>query len=153
MRQFTCRRAADVSDALSAIAQPESKFLGGGTNLVDLMKMGVERPGRLIDITPTASTGSAVHAACRALREKLFQLATNDTRSPLHGRAVQDLALEGDRLVVRGTSRGEKLQTLFARHGQKFLEARAGLSLVARRTAIRCTRLERNSPKCAWMRC
>jgi len=51
MRQFAYQRAADASDALSAIAQPESKFLGGGTNLVDLMKMGVERPVRLIDIT------------------------------------------------------------------------------------------------------
>jgi hypothetical protein len=51
MRSFTYRRAADVNDALPEIAQPESKFLGGGTNLVDLMKMGVERPARLIDIT------------------------------------------------------------------------------------------------------
>ena len=52
--------------------------------------------------------------------------AVNDARSPLHGRAAQDLMIEGDRLVVRGTSRGERLQTLFARHGQKFLEAQAG---------------------------
>ena len=51
MRSFTYRRAADVNDALSEIAQPESKFLGGGTNLVDLMKIGVEGPARLIDIT------------------------------------------------------------------------------------------------------
>ncbi len=31
-------------------ANPKAKFLGGGTNLVDLMKMGVERPEQLIDI-------------------------------------------------------------------------------------------------------
>ncbi|MDQ3545138.1 MAG: xanthine dehydrogenase family protein subunit M [Verrucomicrobiota bacterium] len=31
-------------------ANPKAKFLGGGTNLVDLMKMGVERPGQLVDI-------------------------------------------------------------------------------------------------------
>src|SRR5205085_5355406 len=57
MRPFTYHRAADVSDAVSGIAQPEAKFLGGGTNLVDLMKMGVERPAHLIDITriPTAA--------------------------------------------------------------------------------------------------
>jgi xanthine dehydrogenase YagS FAD-binding subunit len=51
MRPFTYSRAATVSDAVAAIAQPETKFLGGGTNLVDLMKNGVERPARLVDIT------------------------------------------------------------------------------------------------------
>jgi xanthine dehydrogenase YagS FAD-binding subunit len=30
--------------------QPESKFLGGGTNLVDLMKMGVAQPAHLVDL-------------------------------------------------------------------------------------------------------
>ncbi len=29
---------------------PNAKFLGGGTNLIDLMKMGVERPAQLVDI-------------------------------------------------------------------------------------------------------
>ena len=31
-------------------ADPQAKFLGGGTNLIDLMKMGVETPDRLVDI-------------------------------------------------------------------------------------------------------
>ena len=31
--------------------RPHTKILGGGTNLLDLMKMGVERPQRLVDIT------------------------------------------------------------------------------------------------------
>ena len=31
--------------------QPHTKILGGGTNLLDLMKMGVERPQRLVDVT------------------------------------------------------------------------------------------------------
>ena len=36
---------------MSAIAaKPHAKFLGGGTNLIDLMKMGVETPAQLIDI-------------------------------------------------------------------------------------------------------
>ncbi len=51
MRPFVYIRAGNVGDAVTAIGQPESKFLGGGTNLVDLMKMGVERPTRLVDIT------------------------------------------------------------------------------------------------------
>lgn len=41
-----------VNDADAAIhaAGPLDKFLGGGTNLIDLMKQGVERPPKLIDI-------------------------------------------------------------------------------------------------------
>src|SRR6476661_2483693 len=51
MNPFTYSRAATVDDAVAEIAQPQSKPLGGGTNLIDLMKMGVEKPGRLVDIT------------------------------------------------------------------------------------------------------
>ena len=51
MRQFAYSRAADVDAAIKAKAQnAEIKFLAGGTNLVDLMKMGVERPIQLVDI-------------------------------------------------------------------------------------------------------
>ncbi|MEV5412563.1 xanthine dehydrogenase family protein subunit M [Thermopolyspora sp. NPDC052614] len=52
MRDFGYLRAPDVETALRAItAEPEARFLGGGTNLVDLMRAGVENPGTLIDIT------------------------------------------------------------------------------------------------------
>lgn len=51
MNPFTYSRAADAQSALRGIAaSPQAKFLGGGTNLVDLMKMGVERPEQLVDI-------------------------------------------------------------------------------------------------------
>ena len=52
MRPIDYERAGSVSEAIRAHARdPQSKFLGGGTNLVDLMKYDVERPARLIDIT------------------------------------------------------------------------------------------------------
>src|SRR5437016_3573305 len=51
MNPFTYSRVADASQAVSAVAaKPHTKFLGGGTNLIDLMKMGVETPAQLIDI-------------------------------------------------------------------------------------------------------
>ncbi|WP_405664766.1 xanthine dehydrogenase family protein subunit M [Streptomyces sp. NBC_01166] len=51
MREFGYERAVDVSGALALLdADPDARFLGGGTNLVDLMKTGVERPGRLVDV-------------------------------------------------------------------------------------------------------
>jgi xanthine dehydrogenase YagS FAD-binding subunit len=52
MNPLTYERASTVADAIRAHArQPDSSFLGGGTNLVDLMKYGVEQPRHLIDVT------------------------------------------------------------------------------------------------------
>ncbi|GAA4794078.1 xanthine dehydrogenase family protein subunit M [Streptomyces ziwulingensis] len=51
MREFGYRRADDVPGAVALLAaDPEARFLGGGTNLVDLMKTGVERPALLVDV-------------------------------------------------------------------------------------------------------
>ncbi|GAB3204299.1 FAD binding domain-containing protein [Nocardia tengchongensis] len=51
MKEFAYRRATDVDEALRlAAAGGDTRFLGGGTNLVDLMKNGVEAPERLIDV-------------------------------------------------------------------------------------------------------
>ncbi|MGI8957107.1 MAG: FAD binding domain-containing protein [Chthoniobacterales bacterium] len=51
MTPFSYSRASDPQTAISGVAaNPKAKFLGGGTNLVDLMKMGVERPEQLVDI-------------------------------------------------------------------------------------------------------
>jgi xanthine dehydrogenase YagS FAD-binding subunit len=51
MNPFAYSRASDPNDAVSGIAaKPHAKFLGGGTNLIDLMKMGAETPDTLIDI-------------------------------------------------------------------------------------------------------
>ncbi|AVH60275.1 MULTISPECIES: FAD binding domain-containing protein [Streptomyces] len=51
MREFGYERVLDVSGAVALLGDdPDARFLGGGTNLVDLMKAGVERPARLIDV-------------------------------------------------------------------------------------------------------
>src|SRR5436190_15795900 len=51
MNPFTYSHAADADQAVTAISsKPQGKFLGGGTNLIDLMKMGVETPNELVDI-------------------------------------------------------------------------------------------------------
>src|SRR6266403_470568 len=52
MINFQYARAHDVRDAVRQIAgDPNAKFIAGGTNLIDLMKMDVERPTKVIDIT------------------------------------------------------------------------------------------------------
>ena len=52
MISFEYSRAGNVADAVRQMAaSPAAKFVAGGTNLVDLMKMDVERPARLIDVS------------------------------------------------------------------------------------------------------
>lgn len=51
MREFGYERVVDVSGAVALLgAAPDARILGGGTNLIDLMKAGVERPALLIDV-------------------------------------------------------------------------------------------------------
>ncbi|MFJ2880642.1 FAD binding domain-containing protein [Streptomyces sp. NPDC086796] len=52
MKPFAYLRARSADEAVQqSAARPGAVFLGGGTNLVDLMKLGVETPELLIDIT------------------------------------------------------------------------------------------------------
>jgi len=50
MKAFTYERAKDAQGAAQAAARPGAKFLAGGTNLLDLMKIEVETPTHLIDV-------------------------------------------------------------------------------------------------------
>lgn len=51
MRAFTFERAGSIrSAAESASNNPEAKFIAGGTNLLDLMKLEIEMPTHLIDV-------------------------------------------------------------------------------------------------------
>ena len=43
-------RPSTVAEAVAAAAEPGAAFLAGGTNFVDLMRVGVARPSRLVDI-------------------------------------------------------------------------------------------------------
>jgi xanthine dehydrogenase YagS FAD-binding subunit len=52
MRPFTYERAESPAGAAKAAAEtPGARFLAGGTNLLDLMKLEIERPGHLIDVS------------------------------------------------------------------------------------------------------
>ena len=51
MNPFAYQRASSTADALNAISGRDARFLGGGTNLVDLMKLNVEHPATLVDVT------------------------------------------------------------------------------------------------------
>src|SRR5712672_1837130 len=51
MKNFDYVRPATISDAVATAAEPGAAYLASGTNLLDLMKGGITRPSRLVDIT------------------------------------------------------------------------------------------------------
>ena len=74
MKPFTYEKAQTPAQAAAAVAQnPGAKFIAGGTNLVDLMKLQIEAPTHLVDInglgldtiTPTADGGLRIGAIVR----------------------------------------------------------------------------------------
>ena len=72
MIELTYARAADPDDAVRRAADGAGRYLGGGTNLVDLMRETVEAPSALVDVTglsreiaPTANGGLMIGAAAR----------------------------------------------------------------------------------------
>ncbi len=56
MIPFAYARAADAADAVELRQLGPGKYLGGGTNLVDLMRQAVEAPERLVDVSGLART-------------------------------------------------------------------------------------------------
>ena len=57
MNRFEYLRPATIAEAVSAAAQPGSAYLAAGTNLLDLMKAGVSKPRRIVDLTRLADLG------------------------------------------------------------------------------------------------
>lgn len=74
MKSFTYERASTPAEAAAAVAaNPGAKFLAGGTNLLDLMKLQIEAPTHLVDVNrlgldriePTAEGGLRIGALVR----------------------------------------------------------------------------------------
>ena len=74
MKPFTFERAVSPAAAATAAAnQPGARFIAGGTNLLDLMKLQIETPAHLIDVNglaldkiePTADGGLRIGALVR----------------------------------------------------------------------------------------
>jgi xanthine dehydrogenase YagS FAD-binding subunit len=116
VRPFRYERAADAAAAVALLSDaPGAVFLAGGTNLVDLMKLDVERPDLLVDVTRVTSDrieplpgggvriGAAVRnsdlAADQAIRERYPALS----QALLAGATYQlrNLATTGGNLMQR----------------------------------------------------
>jgi xanthine dehydrogenase YagS FAD-binding subunit len=58
MNRFEYVRPATIAEAVAAASEPGAAYLAGGTNLLDLMKGGIARPSRLVDVTRLPGLGA-----------------------------------------------------------------------------------------------
>ncbi|MGZ3664098.1 MAG: FAD binding domain-containing protein [Ktedonobacterales bacterium] len=116
MNPFRYERAADATSAIALVAQtPTAEYLGGGTNLVDHMRLGVREPDLIVDIsrlpynaiTPLADGGVRIGAMVR--NSDLAADRTMRTRYPVLAQALlsgasgqlRNLATTGGNLLQR----------------------------------------------------
>jgi xanthine dehydrogenase YagS FAD-binding subunit len=93
MNSFSYARAVDVADAIRQGGADDAKYLGGGTNLVDLMRETIERPSALVDVTGLSSAiteredGSVLIGAA-ARNTAVAEHSSIRNRYPLLARAI-----------------------------------------------------------------
>jgi xanthine dehydrogenase YagS FAD-binding subunit len=68
MNTFDYFRPATISEAVAAAAEPGAVYLAAGTNLLDLMKGGVARPSRLVDVNRLPGLDQIEHLAGGGVR-------------------------------------------------------------------------------------
>jgi xanthine dehydrogenase YagS FAD-binding subunit len=93
MTPFTFARAADAAEAVRLGGQPQAKYLGGGTNLVDLMRETLERPSSLVDVTGLsraieARSDGGLLIGAAAKNTAVAEHRTVRTRYPMLSRAI-----------------------------------------------------------------
>ena len=93
MTPFTYARATTPADAIREGAVFGAKYLGGGTNLVDLMREGVETPDHLVDVTPlsreiTARDDGSLLIGAAATNTALASHSQVRARFPLLAEAI-----------------------------------------------------------------
>ncbi|RZM02583.1 MAG: xanthine dehydrogenase family protein subunit M [Variovorax sp.] len=98
MIPFTYARAQDAGDALRLGAASGARYLGGGTNLVDLMRETIERPDALVDVT-----GLSAQIEERADGSLLIGAAARNTAVATH-RAVRTRFPVLARAITAGAS-------------------------------------------------
>jgi xanthine dehydrogenase YagS FAD-binding subunit len=116
MNPFRYERANDAQSAVSTLAAaPAGAFLGGGTNLVDLMKLGVATPELLVDVARLphdrieALSDGGVRIGAAVRNSELAADATIRTRYPVLSQALlsgasgqlRNLATTGGNLLQR----------------------------------------------------
>lgn len=115
MNRFDYVRPATIAEAVAAAAAPGSVYLAAGTNLLDLMKIGVARPARLVDMNRLPGLDLIEHCPDGSLRIGARVRNADIARDPAvlrHFPAVAEALLSGASAQVRNvaTAGGNLLQ-------------------------------------------
>jgi xanthine dehydrogenase YagS FAD-binding subunit len=113
MNPFNYQRATAPEEAVHAVSAHGAKFLGGGTNLVDLMRYNVEHPTTLIDVshlsfTQITNTGNTALIGAGVRNSDLANHETIRTNYPLLSQAL--LSGASPQLRNMATTGGNLLQ-------------------------------------------
>jgi xanthine dehydrogenase YagS FAD-binding subunit len=113
MNPFNYQRATAPEEAVHAVSARGAKFLGGGTNLVDLMRYNVEHPTTLIDVThlnftQITNTGDTTLIGAGVRNSDLANHETIRTNYPLLSQAL--LSGASPQLRNMATTGGNLLQ-------------------------------------------
>jgi xanthine dehydrogenase YagS FAD-binding subunit len=116
MRPFAYERADDIGQAAhrgretgQGQTDAPAQFLAGGTTLIDLMKLDVLRPRRLVDITPLQARHSAIEAGPEGLR--LGALAKMSTAAE-HPAVLHDYPVIAEALQLAASAQLRNMATL-----------------------------------------
>ncbi|HWC44667.1 MAG TPA: xanthine dehydrogenase family protein molybdopterin-binding subunit, partial [Casimicrobiaceae bacterium] len=112
----------------TVLAQLASDAIGVPVERVEVQLGDTDLPQNPISAgsMTVTSTGSAVHLAAVAARDKLVQLAVSDPESRLHGARHEEVLISDGRLTRRGgDGRGETIQSVLSRHGGTPIETKA----------------------------
>src|SRR5437870_4756941 len=113
MLSFDYARASDHAQAVALARRPETRYLGGGTNLVDLMRENIEQPRHLVDVTRLSSEikerNGGILIGAAAKNTAIAEHGLIRSRYPLLSRAilagasaqVRNMATAGGNLVQR----------------------------------------------------
>jgi len=149
MRAFTFERARSPAEAAAAATRtPGAKFIAGGTNLLDLMKLEIEAPPHLIDVNglgldqiePTPEGGLRIGALVRNTDLAADARIRRDygvlSRALLAG-GVRPVTQQGDH---RGQSASAYPLPLFLRYQSGLQQTHAGQRMYGyrRRQPIAC---------------
>lgn len=115
MQTFTYERASGIAAACASVTgNPDARFISGGTNLLDLMKLGVERPAHLVDISRLdlkeieGTPGGGLRIGAQALNSDVAADRRVRERYPLLTQAL--LAGASGQIRNKATTGGNLLQ-------------------------------------------
>ncbi|TPK71411.1 xanthine dehydrogenase family protein subunit M [Mesorhizobium sp. B2-4-15] len=92
MNLFEYIRPASTAEAVTAASEPGAAYLAGGTNLLDLMKVGAIHPGRLVDVTRLPGLDRIEQLADGGMRIGAMVRNADIARDPIFAKAYPSVA-------------------------------------------------------------